>query len=89
MKIRSDILRTYQSIHTWTGITAGLLLFIGFFAGSITMFRVAIDDWATPKQYTQAQIPFAELEAAVPKYLPSTLHHKKSCSFSSAKQAPR
>ena len=69
MKIRSDILRTYQSIHTWTGITAGLLLFIGFFAGSITMFRVVIDDWATPKQHTQAQIPFAQLEAAVPKVL--------------------
>ncbi|TQF70701.1 PepSY-associated TM helix domain-containing protein [Pseudoalteromonas luteoviolacea] len=56
MKIKSDVLRTYQTIHTWTGITAGLLLFIGFFAGSLTMFSNAIDDWATPPDYQLQQI---------------------------------
>ncbi|KZN30111.1 hypothetical protein N480_03970 [Pseudoalteromonas luteoviolacea S2607] len=56
MKIRSDILRTYQSVHTWTGITAGLLLFIGFFAGALTMFGSAIDDWATPPDYQLQQV---------------------------------
>ncbi|KID57033.1 peptidase [Pseudoalteromonas luteoviolacea] len=56
MKIRSDILRTYQSLHTWTGITAGLLLFIGFFAGSLTMFSSAINDWATPPDYQLPQV---------------------------------
>ncbi|GIU43341.1 peptidase [Shewanella sairae] len=48
MKIRSDVLRTYQSIHTWTGITTGLLLFIAFFAGALTMFKPQIEQWATP-----------------------------------------
>ncbi|ESP95016.1 PepSY-associated TM helix domain-containing protein [Pseudoalteromonas luteoviolacea] len=56
MKIRSDILRTYQSLHTWTGITAGLLLFIGFFAGSLTMFSDTINDWATPPNYQLDQV---------------------------------
>lgn len=46
MKIRSDILRTYQSLHTWTGITTGLLLFIAFFAGALTMFKDSIGHWA-------------------------------------------
>lgn len=46
MKIRSDIIRTYQSIHTWTGITTGLLLFICFFAGALTMFQGSIQRWA-------------------------------------------
>ena len=48
MKIRSDILRTYQSLHTWTGIVAGLVLFIGFYAGSLSMFEDEISYWATP-----------------------------------------
>lgn len=39
MKVRSDVLRIYQSIHTWTGIIAGIVLFIGFYAGALTMFK--------------------------------------------------
>ena len=46
MKIRSDIVRTYQAIHSWTGISTGLLLFICFFAGALTMFQVEIQQWA-------------------------------------------
>jgi uncharacterized iron-regulated membrane protein len=48
MKVRADILRTYQSLHTWTGICAGLLLFIGFYAGSLTMFKHQLQQWITP-----------------------------------------
>jgi len=48
MKIRSDILRVYQSLHTWVGISAGLLLFIGFFAGALTMFKQPLDHWVSP-----------------------------------------
>lgn len=50
MKVRSDILRTYQGVHTWTGIIAGLVLFIGFYAGSLTMFKHEIQQWAAPIQ---------------------------------------
>jgi uncharacterized iron-regulated membrane protein len=55
MKIRADIVRTYQTLHTWTGITTGLLLFIGFFAGALVMFTDTIDQWSTPpnKQFAQ------------------------------------
>lgn len=48
MKVRADILRTYQGVHTWTGIIAGLVLFIGFYAGSLTMFKHEIQQWAEP-----------------------------------------
>lgn len=48
MKVRADILRTYQSLHTWTGICAGLLLFIGFYAGSLTLFKHTLQQWITP-----------------------------------------
>jgi uncharacterized iron-regulated membrane protein len=48
MKVRPTILRTYQSLHTWTGICAGLLLFIGFYAGSLTMFKHQLQQWIAP-----------------------------------------
>ncbi|MFK3873267.1 PepSY-associated TM helix domain-containing protein [Pseudoalteromonas rhizosphaerae] len=48
MRVRADILRTYQGVHTWTGIIAGLVLFIGFYAGSLTMFKYELADWSKP-----------------------------------------
>ncbi|WP_299002033.1 PepSY domain-containing protein [uncultured Shewanella sp.] len=56
MKVRSDILRIYQSIHIWTGIITGLVLFIGFYAGSLTMFKSAIDRWIAPPNQVLAPI---------------------------------
>ncbi|MDP4983792.1 PepSY-associated TM helix domain-containing protein [Pseudoalteromonas tunicata] len=52
MKIPSPILRTYQNLHSWTGIIAGLFLFIGFFAGALTMFKEPIDSWSSPPELT-------------------------------------
>lgn len=62
MKIRGDILRTYQSIHTWTGIIAGLVLFIGFYAGSLSMFEDEISLWASPSTHQLSQIPTKDLD---------------------------
>ena len=56
MRIRSDVLRTYQSIHTWTGIIAGLVLFIGFYAGSLSMFEDEISTWASPPSFQLPQV---------------------------------
>lgn len=47
MKIRSDLLRIHKSLHTWVGICAGMLLFIGFFAGALTMFKHPLERWAS------------------------------------------
>ncbi|MCU4675221.1 PepSY domain-containing protein [Catenovulum sp. 2E275] len=51
MKVRSDILRVYQSVHIWTGIISGMVLFIGFYAGSLTMFKETINQWITPPSH--------------------------------------
>ncbi len=48
MKIPSEILRVYKTLHTWTGIVSGLVLFIGFFAGALTLFKQPLDRWASP-----------------------------------------
>jgi uncharacterized iron-regulated membrane protein len=65
MKIRSDILRTYQSIHTWTGIFAGLVLFVGFYAGSLTMFEDELTQWATPSRYHLPQVEADQLDELI------------------------
>ena len=46
--MRPDIIRTYKAVHTWTGITTGLLLFIAFYAGALTMFKAPLLRWAEP-----------------------------------------
>ncbi|MBF7685398.1 PepSY domain-containing protein [Acinetobacter sp. B10A] len=50
MKIRSDLMKLAKSMHTWVGISAGILLFICFFAGGLSMFQHQISQWATPQQ---------------------------------------
>jgi len=67
MKIRGDILRTYQSIHTWTGIVTGLVLFIGFYAGSLSMFEEEISHWATPSSHQLPQIPADKFDELILK----------------------
>lgn len=46
--MRSDIIRVYKSVHTWTGIVAGLALFVAFYAGALTMFKEPLTAWVTP-----------------------------------------
>lgn len=50
MKVRTDILRLAKELHTWVGICAGILLFICFFAGGLSMFQHDLSKWATPSQ---------------------------------------
>lgn len=45
--MRSDVVRLYKVVHTWTGVTAGMLLFIAFYAGSITVFAEPLARWAS------------------------------------------
>jgi len=65
MRVRGDILRVYQSVHTWTGIVAGLVLFIGFYAGSLSMFEEEISSWATPSSYNLPQIPAQKFDELI------------------------
>ncbi|NQY88528.1 MAG: PepSY domain-containing protein [Colwellia sp.] len=67
MKISGDILRTYQSIHTWTGIVAGLVLFIGFYAGSLSMFEDEISHWATPSNHHLPQVSTEKFDSLIVK----------------------
>ena len=66
VKIRSDILRIYQSLHTWTGIVTGVLLFIAFYAGALTIFKEPIDRWLSP--------PIEKMNSVVPEKFDSLVN---------------
>ncbi|TGD73388.1 PepSY domain-containing protein [Mangrovimicrobium sediminis] len=45
--MRSDVIKMYKDVHTWTGIVCGLALFIAFYAGALTMFKAPLERWAS------------------------------------------
>ncbi len=64
MKIRAATLRIYQQVHTWSGLLAGLALFIAFYAGALSIFRSDIDRWQSPP-WGQAQTGTLSVQALV------------------------
>ncbi|MCL7714798.1 PepSY-associated TM helix domain-containing protein [Stenotrophomonas mori] len=63
MKIGSDIIKVYKDVHIWVGIVCGLMLFVAFYAGAITMFEKPLERWATPPSALDAPPPLADAEA--------------------------
>lgn len=57
MKIRSDVVKCYKDVHIWGGIIAGLLLFVAFYAGAITLFETPLERRATPPSQLVAPPP--------------------------------
>ncbi len=62
MKIRNDILKVYKDVHIWVGIVSGLMLFIAFYAGAVTMFEKPLERWATPPSTLAAPPPLERAE---------------------------
>lgn len=46
--MKSSTIRTYQTVHTWTGLLAGFALFVAFYAGALTVFHDDIAAWQNP-----------------------------------------
>lgn len=46
--MRSEVVRLYKTVHTWTGVVAGMFLFVCFYAGALTMFEEPLARWASP-----------------------------------------
>ncbi len=79
--MHASTLRTYKTVHTWTGIVAGLALFIAFYAGALTMFKQPLQRWLSPPAAsapagsTQADALIARTLAEHPAAQPDfTLH---------------
>ncbi|WP_116368157.1 PepSY-associated TM helix domain-containing protein [Parahaliea mediterranea] len=67
--MRSDIIKLYKDVHTWTGIVSGLLLFIAFYAGAITMFEKPLQHWASPPSPFGAPTPLQDTQQLIDRVL--------------------
>jgi uncharacterized iron-regulated membrane protein len=52
VKISPPVVKLYKAVHSWTGLICGLLLFVAFYAGAITMFNGPVARWAEPPHGT-------------------------------------
>ncbi|MBE1162852.1 PepSY-associated TM helix domain-containing protein [Dyella acidiphila] len=61
--MKAATLRTFQTVHTWTGLLAGFALFVAFYAGALTVFHDAIAAWQNPPWHSarDADIPLSQL----------------------------
>jgi uncharacterized iron-regulated membrane protein len=61
--MKAATLRTFQTVHTWTGLLAGFALFVAFYAGALTVFHDAIAAWQNPpwRMAHDADIPISTL----------------------------
>lgn len=46
--MKAATLRTFTTVHTWTGLIAGFALFVAFYAGALTVFHDDIAAWQNP-----------------------------------------
>lgn len=72
--IQPATLRSFLALHTWVGLAAGLLLFIAFYAGAISVFTHELDGWRRPagdvprgEKIARAQTLLDQVQAAHPE----------------------
>lgn len=63
--MKAATLRAFLTVHTWTGLIAGMALFIAFYAGAFTVFQAATAQWQRPE--------LRESPATTPQQLESLL----------------
>ncbi len=57
--MKAATIRTFQTVHTWTGLLAGFALFVAFYAGALTVFHDDIAAWQNPpwRSAVDADVP--------------------------------
>jgi len=66
--VSSEVVRIYKGVHTWTGVIAGLALFIAFYAGAITVFEGPLSRW-TAEGEPPRSIPIDRAERLIERVL--------------------
>ncbi|MHA6203669.1 PepSY-associated TM helix domain-containing protein [Dyella soli] len=57
--MKAATIRTFQTVHTWTGLLAGFALFVAFYAGALVVFHDDIAAWQNPpwRSAVDADVP--------------------------------
>ena len=60
MAMPSSDISVFRRLHTWVGLIAGMVLFVAFYAGVITLFRGAVTQWQQAELRVQTTVSPAE-----------------------------
>ena len=61
--MRASTLRRFLAVHTWVGVVAGFFLFMAFYCGAISVFRVELHRWERPAERSGVTEPLARADA--------------------------
>jgi uncharacterized iron-regulated membrane protein len=53
--VKAITFKTFERVHSWTGLLAGLALFIAFYAGAFTMFHEQTEHWQSPPHAVESR----------------------------------
>ena len=67
MKVSTQ--KSFRNLHTWTGLLTGLLLFIAFYAGAISVFVHELQQWHGAVQQRSAPASLELAQALIDKVL--------------------
>lgn len=68
-EIQAETLRIFKTVHTWTGLLAGLLLFLAFYAGALTVFREDIAVWQAMAPHRQTDDALKDVKPLVERVI--------------------
>ncbi|WP_320150389.1 PepSY-associated TM helix domain-containing protein [uncultured Tolumonas sp.] len=69
MAMPSSDISVFRRLHTWVGLIAGMVLFVAFYAGVITLFRGEVTQWQQPELRAQATASPAEYQVWLDRFI--------------------
>ncbi|MFY7865757.1 PepSY-associated TM helix domain-containing protein [Roseateles sp.] len=69
--MKTEYVRIYKSVHTWVGIFSGMVLFIAFYAGALSIFKEPLNRWAAPPTQARHLTPLADTQGLITQTLAS------------------
>ncbi len=61
--------KSYRLMHTWLGLICGALLFIGFYAGALTIFHQELSNWYQQIRHVSSEPALTQSKPARPEAL--------------------
>lgn len=67
--MNAQSIKSFTQVHTWTGLGAGLALFVAFYAGALTVFTEEIAAWDTYHSANKAHQHYADAQQLIDRVL--------------------
>lgn len=69
MAMASSDISIFRRLHTWVGLIAGMVLFVAFYAGVITLFQGEVTQWQKPDLRVQTTVTPNEYQTWLDRFI--------------------